>query len=65
MMPLSFTFRPKLWEALRNYRGADFLSDLSAGITVGVVALPLAMAFAIAAGLKPEAASTQPSSPDS
>lgn len=48
------SFRPKLWSVLKNYRTADFWSDLSAGITVGIVALPLAMAFAIASGLKPE-----------
>ncbi|MCC7305420.1 MAG: STAS domain-containing protein [Alphaproteobacteria bacterium] len=47
-------FRPRLIEAFRNYKTADFLSDLLAGITVGIVALPLAMAFAIASGLKPE-----------
>ena len=48
-------FRPKLWDSIKNYKFEDFWSDLSAGITVGVVALPLAMAFAIASGLKPEA----------
>ncbi len=48
-------FRPKLLSALTEYRPADFALDLSAGITVGAVALPLAMAFAIASGLKPEA----------
>ena len=36
-----------------GYRGADFLADLGAGLTVGVVALPLAMAFAIASGVPP------------
>jgi SulP family sulfate permease len=48
-------FRPRLLEALRDYDGSRFLADLGAGITVGVVALPLAMAFAIASGVKPEA----------
>lgn len=48
------TFRPRLLDALRDYKRKDFLHDLGAGITVGVVALPLAMAFAIASGLKPE-----------
>lgn len=52
---LRFSFRPKLWDTLKDYRLEDFWSDLSAGITVGLVALPLAMAFAIASGLKPEA----------
>ncbi len=51
----NFSFKPKLFDALKKYHIGEFLSDLSAGITVGVVALPLAMAFAIASGLKPEA----------
>jgi sulfate permease, SulP family len=46
---------PKLLLALRNYKTQDFISDLTAGLTVGLVALPLAMAFAIASGVKPEA----------
>ncbi|HQZ04348.1 MAG TPA: SulP family inorganic anion transporter [Burkholderiaceae bacterium] len=54
-MKLSFSFRPKLLDALPGYRRQDFGRDLAAGVTVGVVALPLAMAFAIASGLKPEA----------
>lgn len=48
-------FRPQLIESLRHYTRADFFADLSAGITVGVVALPLAMAFGIASGVKPDA----------
>ena len=48
-------FRPRLLDALRGYSRERFLRDLGAGLTVGVVALPLAMAFAIASGLKPEA----------
>jgi SulP family sulfate permease len=47
--------RPRLVDALQGYRRDDFTADLSAGITVGVVALPLAMAFGIASGVKPEA----------
>ncbi|NML43837.1 STAS domain-containing protein [Ramlibacter sp. G-1-2-2] len=54
-MPPTFTFRPRLLDALRGYDRARFARDLGAGLTVGVVALPLAMAFAIASGLKPEA----------
>ncbi|MFZ1607861.1 MAG: SulP family inorganic anion transporter, partial [Rhodoferax sp.] len=41
--------------ALQGYNRQLFAQDVGAGITVGVVALPLAMAFAIASGLKPEA----------
>lgn len=48
------SFRPRLLDALKGYDRAKFVADLSAGITVGVVALPLAMAFAIASGVKPE-----------
>jgi sulfate permease, SulP family len=50
-----FVFRPRLLDAVRGYDRERFLRDLGAGITVGIVALPLAMAFAIASGLKPEA----------
>ena len=48
-------FKPKLLDCLRGYNRQHFVSDLSAGATVAVVALPLAMAFAMASGLKPEA----------
>jgi sulfate permease, SulP family len=48
-------FQPKLFESLRGYSKEQFWSDVTAGITVGIVALPLSMAFAIASGLKPEA----------
>ena len=44
-------FRPRLGDALRGYGRHRFLRDLGAGVAVGVVALPLAMAFAIASGL--------------
>ena len=54
-MSVSFAFRPRLLDALKGYTRARWLADLGAGITVGIVALPLAMAFAIASGLKPEA----------
>jgi SulP family sulfate permease len=54
-VPSSFAFRPKLVETLRGYTREAFTADLIAGITVGIVALPLAMAFAIASGVKPEA----------
>jgi SulP family sulfate permease len=47
-------FRPRLLDALPGYGRPQLLADVGAGITVGVVALPLAMAFAIASGVKPE-----------
>ncbi len=47
-------FRPRLIDSLQGYDRHRFLADLGAGATVGIVALPLAMAFAIASGLKPE-----------
>jgi len=46
---------PKSILCLRNYSLGKFLHDLLAGITVGLVALPLAMAFSIASGLTPQA----------
>ncbi|MDP5240106.1 SulP family inorganic anion transporter [Uliginosibacterium sp. 31-16] len=48
-------FHPKLQDALRGYSRSIFFRDLSAGVTVGVLALPLAMAFAIASGVSPSA----------
>ncbi len=47
-------FRPRLVDALKGYDRRTALADIGAGLTVGIVALPLAMAFAIASGLKPE-----------
>jgi sulfate permease, SulP family len=54
-MNLNIQFRPRLLETLKGYSSKDLVPDLVAGITVGIVALPLAMAFAIASGVKPEA----------
>lgn len=54
-MKFKFSFHPRLLDDVRNYDVAAFFRDLSAGLTVGIVALPLAMAFAIASGVKPEA----------
>jgi len=47
-------FKPKLFTLLKGYDRATFVADGLAGLTVGIVALPLAMAFAIASGLPPE-----------
>ena len=47
-------FSPRFLECLRGYTAAKLPKDIGAGITVGVVALPLAMAFAIASGLPPQ-----------
>ena len=46
---------PKLLICLKTYTARDFSADLIAGLTVGVVALPLAMAFGIASGVTPQA----------
>ncbi|MBO5823183.1 MAG: sodium-independent anion transporter, partial [Lentisphaeria bacterium] len=46
-------FRPILFSELKNYSWKKFSQDLFAGVTVGVVALPLAMAFSIACGFSP------------
>jgi SulP family sulfate permease len=53
-MKVTTRFNPKVYEILRGYNSERFVKDLGAGFTVAVVALPLAMAFAIASGLKPE-----------
>src|SRR5947208_593926 len=52
---IDISFRPKLLDVFKNYSGQDFTADLISGLTVGIVALPLAMAFAIASGVPPQA----------
>ncbi len=47
-------FQPKLFSTLKNYSKELFYADLMAGIIVGIVALPLAIAFGIASGVTPE-----------
>lgn len=47
-------WRPKIFDTLRSYDKSAFLKDAVAGIIVGVVALPLAIAFGIASGVSPE-----------
>ena len=46
--------KPKLFETLKNYNRQQFGKDIMAGLIVGIVALPLAIAFAIASGVSPE-----------
>lgn len=46
--------QPKLVTTLKTYDKATFMQDLAAGVIVGIVALPLAIAFAIASGVSPE-----------
>ncbi|MDD2407908.1 MAG: sulfate permease [Tepidiphilus sp.] len=48
-------FKPRLVDTLRAYDRGQLIADVSAGLTVGVLALPLAMAFAIASGMPPSA----------
>jgi len=54
MLSLS-RFRPRLLDALRDYNRERLWRDIGAGVTVGIVALPLAMAFAMASGFSPQA----------
>jgi len=54
MKPRPLPFATALREALRGYSGTRFRSDALAGITVGLIAIPLAMALAIAAGVAPQ-----------
>jgi len=54
-MQATHFFRPRLLDSLHGYNRHHLVQDVGAGMTVGVVALPLAMAFAIASGLQPEA----------
>jgi SulP family sulfate permease len=47
-------FKPKIIDTLKNYNRQQFGKDIMAGLIVGIVALPLAIAFAIASGVSPE-----------
>ena len=53
-MKYTLDFQPKLFSALKGYDRRKFTADLMAGIIVGIVALPLAIAFGIASGVTPE-----------
>lgn len=48
------TFRPQIIDSLKGYNKEKFMNDLMAGLIVGIVALPLAIAFGIASGVSPE-----------
>jgi len=52
---IPFRFRPALLDAMKDYSGKKLLADLNAGVTVGIVAIPLAIGFAIASGMPPSA----------
>ena len=53
MKKVKLLFRPKLIDCLKGYNVSTFVSDFGAGVSVGILALPLAMAFAIASGVSP------------
>src|SRR5262245_45956812 len=52
--PLQPLFLPKLLSTLKTYTFPLFIGDLTAGVIVGIVALPLALAFAVASGVTPD-----------
>ena len=47
-------FRPTLFESLKTYNRQKFMADLMSGLIVGIVVLPLAIAFGIFSGVTPE-----------
>ncbi len=47
-------FRPKILTTMKDYKKEDFFRDLTAGIIVAIIALPLSIALAIASGVSPE-----------
>ncbi len=53
-MEKALNFKPKIISAIKNYDRKTFVADLMAGVIVGIVALPLAIAFGIASGVSPE-----------
>ena len=59
-MTLAQRWLPRQVECLHSYTVKQFTQDLIAGLTVGLVALPFAVAFAIASGVPPQAVFTQP-----
>ena len=53
-MEKTLDFKPKFLSAIKHYDRKTFTADLMAGVIVGIVALPLAIAFGIASGVSPE-----------
>ena len=53
-MKASIAFKPRLLSELRHYSKEKFAADAMSGLIVGIVALPLAIAFGIASGVSPE-----------
>lgn len=53
-MSVKETFKPKLFSCMKNYSRAQLVKDLTAGVIVAIIALPLSIALAIASGVKPE-----------
>ncbi|MDR0763194.1 MAG: sulfate permease [Bacteroidales bacterium] len=51
---MSSFFKPKILDALKGYNRKAFIKDLTAGVVVGIVALPMAIAFGIASGVTPQ-----------
>ena len=48
-----FYLKPKLFSVMKNYTGQQFVKDLTAGIIVAIIALPLSIALALASGVEP------------
>lgn len=53
-MHFQFHFRPRFFETIKTYNKEKFIADLMSGLIVGIVALPLAIAFGIASGVSPQ-----------
>lgn len=49
----NFYLKPKIFDALKGYNGAQFIKDMTAGIIVAIIALPLSIALALASGVEP------------
>ena len=49
----NFYLKPKIFDALKGYNGNQFAKDLTAGIIVAIIALPLSIALALASGVEP------------